>query len=187
MSLMEAVIAIFNKCYKEFFANKVYFVAFALDPHAHSFFKSLLFSIWHPNYIGYPLAYFQIKSPTIILPAINMKNRPIPTPNNVLPPILYPNTYDHVKVYLKNMLHKQLACCEAHPNDRKHSIFREMDAAQIVDNLCHQMKSYWHNEYAFNIPVKDGNPLPWWKRLGEHVHVRVLAVQIMSSYSFYMY
>ena len=45
MSLMEAVIAIFNKCYKEFFANEVYFVAFALDPCALSFFKSLLFLI----------------------------------------------------------------------------------------------------------------------------------------------
>ena len=45
MSLTEAVIAIFNKHYKEFFANEVYFVAFALDPRVLSFFKSLLFSI----------------------------------------------------------------------------------------------------------------------------------------------
>ena len=44
-SLAEAVIAIFNKRYKEFFANEVYFVAFVLDPRALSFFKSLLFSI----------------------------------------------------------------------------------------------------------------------------------------------
>ena len=44
-SLVEAVIAIFNKHYKEFFANEVYFVAFALDPRVLSFFKSLLFSI----------------------------------------------------------------------------------------------------------------------------------------------
>lgn len=31
-SLAEAVTAVFNKRYKEFFANEVYFTAFALDP-----------------------------------------------------------------------------------------------------------------------------------------------------------
>jgi hypothetical protein len=33
-SLAEAVTAVFNKRYKEFFANEVYFTAFALDPRA---------------------------------------------------------------------------------------------------------------------------------------------------------
>ena len=111
----------------------------------------------------------------------------MPAPNNVPPPIPYPHAYDRVKVYLKNMLREQLACCEAHPDDRKHPIFREMDAAQIMDNLHHQMEAYWHNEYPFNIPVKDGNPLAWWKSLGEHVRGHVLSVHIMSSYSFYIY
>jgi|SRR5882762_4799270 len=32
-SLAEAVIEIFNKCYKEFFMNGIYFTAFVLDPH----------------------------------------------------------------------------------------------------------------------------------------------------------
>ena len=65
-----------------------------------------------------------------------------------------------------------------------HPIFREMDAAQIVDDLSHQMEAYWRNEYPFNIPVKDGNPLAWWKSLSEHVHGHVLSVcKVMSSYS----
>ena len=31
-SLAEAAITIFNKCYKAFFVNKIYFAAFVLDP-----------------------------------------------------------------------------------------------------------------------------------------------------------
>jgi hypothetical protein len=85
------------------------------------------------------------------------------------------------------MLREQLARCEAHPNDHMHPIFREMDAAQIVVDLRHQIEAYWRNEYPFNIPVKDGNPLAWWKSLSEHVHGRVLSVRIMSSYSLYMH
>ena len=44
-SLAEAVIAIFNKRYKEFFANEIYFIAFALDPCVFPIFKSLLLRI----------------------------------------------------------------------------------------------------------------------------------------------
>jgi hypothetical protein len=44
-SLAEAVIAIFNKRYKEFFTNEIYFVAFTLDPRVFSIFKSLLLRI----------------------------------------------------------------------------------------------------------------------------------------------
>jgi hypothetical protein len=51
-----------------------------------------------------------------------------------------------------------------------HLIFREIDAAQITDDLCHQMEAYWHNKYLFNIPVKDGNSLAWWKSLSKNVH-----------------
>ena len=53
------------------------------------------------------------------------------------------------------MLHEQLAHCEAYPNDCMHHIFRDMDAAQIMDDLHRQIEAYWHNEYPFNIPVKD--------------------------------
>jgi len=36
-SLAQRITAIFNSRWKEFFANDVYFVAFALDPHASMF------------------------------------------------------------------------------------------------------------------------------------------------------
>jgi len=48
-SLAEAVMSIFNKRYKEFFANEIYFITFMLDPHVFSIFKSLLLHILHPN------------------------------------------------------------------------------------------------------------------------------------------
>ena len=85
-----------------------------------------------------------------------MQSDPTPTHNNVPTQILYSHAYDRVKVYLKNMLHEQLAHCEAHSNDHMHLIFREMDAAQIVDNLCCQMEAYWCNEY----------PLIYWWSMG---------------------
>ena len=79
------------------------------------------------------------------------------------------------------MLHEQLACCEAHTNDHMHPIVREIHTAQIVDDLCHQM------EYPFNLPVKDGNPLVWWKSFSDHVHACVLSVHIMAYNSLYMH
>jgi hypothetical protein len=44
-----------------------------------------------------------------------------------------------------------------HPDDPRPPIFDDLTALEVVNELCHQLEAFWHNE-----PVKDGNPLLWW-------------------------
>ena len=78
------------------------------------------------------------------------------------------------------MLCAQLECCKTHPDDHMHPLFKELSVAEIVEELCHQLEAFWHNEYPFNTPVKDGNPLVWWRCFGDHNHAHVLSVSIIS-------
>jgi hypothetical protein len=93
--------------------------------------------------------------------------------------ILYLHTYSCVKDYLKNMLREHLAHHKTHHEEHMHPIFTELSPAQIIEDLRHQLEAYWHNEWPFDIPVKDGNPLAWWKSLGKHVHACILSVHIL--------
>ena len=127
-------------------------------------------------WIGYPLADYLKKPPTITIPAAYQQSTPRPAVVNPPPTLLYPRAYNRVKNYLKDMLRTQLTRHETHPDDRMHPIFTELSAVRIVEDLRHQLEAYWHNEWPFDTPVKDGDPLTWWRNLSDHPHGRVLSV-----------
>ncbi|KAG0700235.1 ribonuclease H-like domain-containing protein, partial [Suillus ampliporus] len=159
-SLAHEVTAIFNKRYEEFFTNDIYFVAFALDPR-------------------YPLSDF-LKKPapsatTIVIPALH--HRTGPRPNGSSTPLPYPIAYGRVKIFLKDMLCKKLDRHQMHPEDSFEPLLKDLSQAQVVDGLRHQLEAFWRNEWPFNEPVKDGNPLGWWEALRHHSQAQVLAVR----------
>ena len=49
---------------------------------------------------------------------------------------------------------------------------------RLLDGLRTQLEAYWRDEWPFNQPVKDNDPLSWWKTLAEHPYARVLAVHV---------
>ena len=150
--------------------------------HVRHRFTKIVFLLLMSDLCRIPTCGFLKKPPTIVLPTACPQTKPRSTDNDLPAPptaILCPNAYGRVKEYLKTMLHGQLLCCETHPEDHMHSIFTEMPTMWIVEHLHHQFEVYWCNEWPFSIPVKNGNPLTWWKSLGEHPHAHVLSVQIM--------
>ena len=134
---------IFNKQYKEFFANKIYFTVFALDT-SKLLISISHFSSWSPL-AGYPLADYLKKPPTITMPMVDQPNTPRPAVINLPTAFPYPHAYSQVKNYLKDMLHMQLMHCKTHPNDQTHPIFKELSAVQIIDDFHHQLEAYWCN------------------------------------------
>jgi hypothetical protein len=108
ITLANGVTAVFNKRYKEFFSNEVYFTAFALDPREFAGVVSLVVKLQLIiNYPGYPLADFLKKPPppgptTIIIPPAAHINGQRATP---LP---YPHAHGRVKNFLKDMLREKL-------------------------------------------------------------------------------
>jgi hypothetical protein len=80
-------------------------------------------------------------------------------------PLLYTNAYSCVKIFLKELLCKKLARHQTHPDDPIEPLFKELSPSEVVDGLRHQLEAFWHNEWPFKEPVKDGDPLGWWEAL----------------------
>lgn len=125
------VTAIFNKHYREFFTNKIYFIAFVLDPRKPH--TNILIQINQPIFdSGYSFGDFFKKHPiapnTIVILPLN----PCPSMSHSL---LFLSAYNRVKSYLKEMLHIKLERHLSHPDELAHALFKLLSPAQIVDEL----------------------------------------------------
>jgi hypothetical protein len=89
-------------------------------------------------------------------------------------PLPYPHAHGRVKNFLKDMLREKL---RLFPKGLIEPALKDLSPVQIVDDLRHQLDAYWRNEWPFNQPVKDNDPLAWWKALEDHPYARVLAVR----------
>ena len=92
-------------------------------------------------------------------------------------PLAYANSYSRVKNFLKDMLRETLKLLQKGSINLK-PVFADLSRAQIVDGLRTQLEAYWRDEWPFNQPVKDNDPLSWWKTLAEHPYAQVLAVHV---------
>lgn len=66
----------------------------------------------------------------------------------------YPLAYNRVNNFLKDMLCAKLEHCQTMP-------MIEFTPVQVVENLRHQPGAFWHDEWPFNLDIKE----PAW---GEH-------------------
>lgn len=166
VSLMHDVIAIYNRRWKEFFRNDVYFTAFALDPR-------------------YPTSDFVIK-PVVAAPAIVI---PPQNPTKILAcarrPLPHPRAYNRVKESLKPMLRAMLDRCKMNPHatDAFSQTVREYGPTGTVDELRLQIDAFWRQEHPFNRPMKDGNTLAWWQAFEHHPGAQVLAALAVKIFS----
>jgi hypothetical protein len=126
--------------------------------------------------LGYPLSEYlkKLNTSTIVIPAANNRNAPRGVTNSA---ISYPHAYSRVKNFLKDMLREILNYRQTHPDDLADPALKDLSPAQMVDGLKNQLGAFWHNEWPFNQPVNNGNPLAWWEALRYHPHARVLAVR----------
>jgi hypothetical protein len=170
------VTAIFNKRYKEFFTNDIYFSAFALDPRQFYATMSAIYYTNTPVTLGYPLSdYFKKPSATVIvIPALHHRNGLNPS-NKPLP---YPSAHKRVKDFLKEMLRPEVERHEIRPIPA----LQQLTPAQIVDGLRRQLDAYWRNEWPFDQQVENHDPLAWWESLRYHSHARVLSVRVFFHF-----
>ena len=176
--LAREVMGIFNKRYKEFFANKIYFVAFTLDPREFHVMISTSFSAHiaaGPSApLGYPHSEYLKKSTpglgVIVIPPQVQKNSLNIASNAERMP--YANAHKRVKEFLKVLLRPEVDRHETHPIPA----LMQLTTAQIVDGLRHQIDAYWRGEWPFDQKVENNDPLAWWTSLCHHPHARVLAV-----------
>ncbi|KAG2339705.1 hypothetical protein BDR05DRAFT_951027 [Suillus weaverae] len=127
------------------------------------------------EFFSYPLSNNIMKlalaAPTIHIPA-QISNASA----NAEHPMPHPCAYHHVKEFLKPMLHAMVEPNEVHElKDPISLLVHEIGAAGVVDEFGHQFEAYFHNEWPFNTPLQDGNPLTWWNMLLPHPHACVLA------------
>ncbi|KAA1479812.1 hypothetical protein DENSPDRAFT_789582 [Dentipellis sp. KUC8613] len=157
LSLAEEVIGIFNDRHDEFFANDLYFTAFALDPR-------------------YPMSDFflilETAGSSIVLPARNA--------NLKMP---HPRAYNRMKDYLKNMLKAEADRLQTLPDKYTNPVLKEIGSAVASLELKTQVEAFWRKEYPFNESAKDKTALEWWSSLIIHPKARVLAMLATKIFS----
>jgi len=140
-----------------------------LDPRESSTTVFFVFNTYLiTNYPRHPLADF-LKKPTpnpIVIPPVNQRN-------NHKPALVYPNAYNRLKNFLKDMLCEKL---ERLPMDFIGPAFKNLSCALVVANLRSQLEAFWWNEWLFDQQVEGNDPLAWWRGLEENRSAQVLAV-----------
>lgn len=95
-----------------------------------------------------------------------------------------PRAYTRVKTFLKTLIEGVIEA-------NVHPLIAQLGAAQLVEDLRHQLLAYARGEHPFDAPLPaegGGRPvLQWWLDLEHHKHARVLAVSLCHAWVTYHY
>ncbi|KAF8154878.1 ribonuclease H-like domain-containing protein [Crassisporium funariophilum] len=160
-ALANQVTEIYNTRYEEFFQNDLYFVAFLLDPR------------------------FSCKD--FLKESVNILIRPLgPTSTLSSAQNLYPQAYEKMRTFLRNMLRPMLQVIEDldNPNVGNWTL-RDKGPKNAVSSLSEQINSFWREEYPFRVLARKNisDPLKWWMDLANHDHANVLGVLAVKIFS----
>ena len=90
----------------------------------------------------------------------------------------YPNAYERVKKFLKDLLRTIIEQMKKHPEAPLPSLFSNfsLTPAEAAREFKTQIEAYWRGDYPFKHPFTGDDPLRWWNELALNPNSRVLAV-----------
>ncbi|KAM6488823.1 Ribonuclease H-like domain containing protein [Amanita muscaria] len=165
----EKVIVVFNKRYKEMFADHLYFTAFTLDPRfaLEDFLKQ---KAPCPVSVTAPI--------TFTLPRVN------PQTGLRVRILAHHEAYEIAKEFLKDMLKNLLISIEKNPDDNVYPVLKEYGAQKAADQLKAQLESFWRKEWPFTTAcTEDMDPLAWWEKIAPIPSGDVLAILAIKIFS----
>ncbi|CDO73916.1 hypothetical protein BN946_scf185016.g73 [Trametes cinnabarina] len=166
--LAKKITGIVNKRYKAIIdeaPTDVYFVAFFLDP-----------DYCRADILAKPTS---VSNTIFVPPALRDNQNQTEDDDSRKAP--NPRAYTHVKEFLKKLLLAEVES-NAHP------LVKELDEADLADELREQLLAYACGEYPFKQRPDRKNlgarpVLNWWLALSEHSHARTLAMLAIKIYS----
>ncbi|EIN08230.1 hypothetical protein PUNSTDRAFT_134619 [Punctularia strigosozonata HHB-11173 SS5] len=160
-SLAQEVTAIFNRRWKEFFSNGIYFAAALLDPR-------------------YPINDILIRPATMTSNIILPPSKPDDDSN-----MPHPRAYHHVKSCLKELLKAEIDRAEKPGAAHIHPLLKQpLDGMAVALEFKKQLIMFWHGEYPFNAPLRAGQTaLEWWEELEPIKHSQVLAMLAVKIFN----
>ncbi|KAJ8475312.1 hypothetical protein ONZ45_g15654 [Pleurotus djamor] len=106
-----------------------------------------------------------------------------PSDDPDLKDIPYPDVYQRVAKFLKDMLHSIINTVKKYPEARKPPLFEEMSAKKIAMSFREQFNSFWAGYHLFSCPLRDCDSLEWWQSLTSDSGSNVLAMLAVRIFS----